>query len=101
MTAVATVATWRPRDGMLADFLGRITTAKKIHERLGAKVRVWQSNFGGQPMTIGYVIEHASWTAFGTFGEKMQQDTEWQSFWAEAVAHPSADLLQNSVLSEL
>lgn len=100
MAAVATVATWRPRDGKLQDFFAKVATAKKIHERLGAKVRIWQTAFGGQPMSIGYVIEHASWAEFGKFGEKIEKDTEWQSFWVDALAHPSADLIQNSVVSE-
>lgn len=100
MAAVATVATWRPRDGKLQDFFAKVATAKKIHERLGAKVRIWQTAFGGQPMTIGYVIEHASWAEFGNFGEKMERDTEWESFWRDALAQPSADLIQNSVVSE-
>jgi hypothetical protein len=99
--ALLQVAQFRVTPGKTQELNGNVAKAKKIHERLGGKVRVWQSVIGGQPMSLGYVIEHASWTAFGTFGEKMQQDTEWQSFWADAVAHPSADLLQNSVLSEL
>lgn len=101
MTAVATVATWRPRDGKTQEFVANAATAKKIHERLGAKVRVWSSNFGGQPMTFGYVLEHRSWAAFGEFGDKMEKDNEWQVFWAKASANPTADLIQNSVVSEL
>jgi hypothetical protein len=100
MAAVATIATWRPRDGKLQDFIARVATAKKIHERLGAKVRVWQTAIGGEPFALGYVIEHESWTAFGKFGEKMEADSEWQTFWADATAHPSGDLIQNSVVTE-
>ena len=61
MTAVATVSTWRPRDGKLQDFFASVATAKKIHEHLGAKVRVWQTAFGDNPCK---------------FGEKMARDTE-------------------------
>ena len=100
MAAVATVATWRPRDGKLQEFFAKVATAKKIHERLGGKVRVWQTAIGGQPMAVGYVIEHASWVEFGKFGEKMEKDTEWQSFWMDALSRPSADLIQNSVVVE-
>jgi len=66
-------------------------------ERLAAKVRVWQTAYGAQPMSIGYVIEHAS---CADFGEKMERDTEWQSFRVDALDHPSGDLIQNSVVSE-
>jgi hypothetical protein len=101
MAGIATVSTWRPRDGKLQDFVARVATAKKIHERLGAKVRVWQTAFGGQPLTVGYVIEHAGWEAFGKFGQKLEADSEWQQFWTDALSHPAADLLQNSVVTEI
>ncbi len=38
--AVATVSIWRPNPGRFQDFLGAVTQARKIHERLGGKVRV-------------------------------------------------------------
>jgi hypothetical protein len=100
MSSVAQVATWRPRDGHLPEFMANVATAKKIHERLGAKVRVWQTMFGGQPMSVGYVVEHGGWEEFGTFGAKLQADPEWQNFWSKALANPTADLLQNSVVTE-
>jgi hypothetical protein len=100
MAAVAQVASWRPRDGKIQEFYAKVATAKKIHERLGGKVRVWQTAIGGQPMTVGYVIEHASWADFGKFGEKIEKDTEWQSFWTEALARPTADLIQSSLVTE-
>lgn len=100
MAAIASISLWRPRDGKIADFMARVTTAKKIHERLGGKVRVWQSQFGGQPLSVGYVIETESWEAFGAFGAKMEKDAEWQQFWADALQNASADLLQNSVVTE-
>jgi hypothetical protein len=100
MAAIAQVATWRPRDGHLQEFMANVATAKKIHERLGAKVRVWQSLFGGQAMSVGYVVEHAGWEAFGKFGAKLEADAEWQNFWGKAIANPTADLIQNSVLTE-
>jgi hypothetical protein len=31
---------------------------------------VWQNTFGGQPMTVSYVIQHASWEDFGTEDER-------------------------------
>jgi hypothetical protein len=100
MSAVTMVSVWRPRDGGLQDFATNCAKAKKIQERLGGKVRVFQSNFGGEPLSFVYTIEVGSWKAFGEFGEKLQSDPEWQKFWAEAQAKPSADLLRNSVLSE-
>jgi len=100
MSAVAMVSIWRPRDGRLQEFAANVAKAKKIQERLGGRIRVWQSNFGGQPLSFVYVIEVGSWRAFGEFGEKLQSDPEWQKFWTDALASSSADLLQNSVISE-
>jgi hypothetical protein len=100
MSAVTMVSIWKPRDGRIPEFTTNLAKAKKIQERLGGRVRVWQSNFGGQPLTFIYTIEVGSWKAFGEFGEKLQSDPEWQKFWTEAAAKPSADQLQSSVISE-
>jgi len=100
MAAIAQVATWRVRDGRLQEFLATVAAAKKIHERLGAKIRVWQSAFGGEAMSIAYVAEHSGWEAFGLFGAKLEADPEWQKLWAKALENPTADLLQNSVVAE-
>ncbi|MBA3583775.1 MAG: hypothetical protein H0W36_04470 [Gemmatimonadetes bacterium] len=99
--AVASISTWRPRDGKLIEFMANLASAKKIHERMGAKVRVWQTLFGPQTQTVGYVIEHADWAAFAEFSQKLQTDTEWQEFFQGALAKPSADWLQNSLVSEV
>jgi hypothetical protein len=52
-------------------------------------------------MTIGYVIQHATWEDFGKFGQKMNEDPEWQQFWADTLLDPPADLLENSVMQPL
>ena len=101
MAAVANVNIWRPKDGKVQDFVANVVTAKKIHERLGGQVRVWQTSIGGRPSTVVYVVQHASWEAFGKFGEKMESDGEWQQFWANALQNPSADLLESSVMTEM
>jgi hypothetical protein len=89
MATVISVSQWRPRDGKIQEFVANLETAKKIHERLGAQVRVWQNTFGGQPMTVSYVIQHASWEDFGKFGQKMNDD------------NPTADMLDNSVMQQM
>jgi hypothetical protein len=99
--AVASISVWRARDGRQADFMANVATAKKIHERMGAKVRIWQTLFGPQTLTVGYVIEHRDWAAFADFTNKLQTDTEWQEFFTGALADPSADWLQNSLVSEI
>ena len=101
MAAVITVAQWRPKDGRAQEFIANVVSARKIHERLGAQTRVWQTTFGGQPSTVSYVIQHASFEDFGKFGQKLTEDPEWQQFWANALQDPTADLLENSVMQEL
>ncbi len=98
--AVATVSLWRPNPGRIQDFLAAATQARKIHERLGSKVRLWQTAFGGQPNTLGYIIEHADWTAFGKFGQALESDSEWQQLLANYQADPPAELVQSSVITE-
>ena len=81
--------------------MGNVAQAKKIHERLGGKVRVSQTLFGGQPATVVYVIEHQDMTAFAKFTDNLNTDTGWQEFWMSALANPSGDWLQNSLLQEI
>lgn len=100
MSAVTMVSIWRPRDKRLQDFATSAAKAKKIQERLGARVRVFVNNFGGEPASFIYTAEVGSWKAFGEFGQLLESDPEWQKFWTEATANPSATLLQNSVISE-
>jgi hypothetical protein len=44
---------------------------------------------------------HASWEDFGKFGQKMNDDSEWQQFWANALLNPTADMLDNSVMQQM
>jgi hypothetical protein len=100
MAAIAQIATWRIRDGRLQDFMATVASAKKIHARLGAKIRVWQSLFGGEGITVEYSVEHSGWEAFGLFGAKLEGDADWQKLWAKALENPTADLIQNKVVGE-
>src|SRR2546428_13184328 len=99
--AFASISVWRPRDGKQAEFMANVATAKKIHERLGAKVRVWQTMFGAQTLTVGYVIEHRDWAAFADFSTKIQTDAEWLEVFQGALAKPSADWLPDSLVAEV
>ena len=101
MAAVANVNIWRAKEGRAQDFIAKVATAKKIHERLGGRVRVWQTAIGGRAQTIGYVVEHASWEEFGKFGAAMEGDNEWQQFWADALLDPTAEILESSVIAEI
>ncbi len=99
--AVVNVTVWRPQDGRAAEFLGQVAQAKKIHERLGGRVRVLQASIGPNPFTVHYVVEHDDERAFGEFMGKMASDQEWQSFWAGALTNPSAQPLEGSLLADM
>ncbi len=103
MAAIASVAVWRPRPGRLQDFMGVVVRAKKIHERLRGKVRVWNSQFGGEPLSVGYVIEHPDWKTFGEFGAKLEADPEWLALVAEwgSMREPPAELIRDQVSVEV
>ena len=50
--ALAQVSTWRPRPGRYADFINVCNQARKINERLGAQVRIWNSQLGSNANTV-------------------------------------------------
>ena len=99
--AVINVVIWRPKDGRAAEFLGQVAEAKKIHERLGAQVRVLQAGVGPNPFTVTYVTEHADGKAYGEFLDKQLADADFQSFWAKALTDPTAEPLQSSLLADV
>jgi len=103
MAAIASVATWRPRPGRLQDFMAVVVRAKKIHHRLKGTVRVWSSQFGGEPSTVGYVVEFTDWKAYGEFAAKLEADPEWLALVAEWSGNrdPAADLIHNSLVTEV
>ena len=99
--AVLHVITWQAKDGRAAEFLGKVAEAKKIHERLGAQVRVLQAGVGPNPFTVTYVTEHADGKAYGEFLDKELADADLQSFWAKALTDPTAEPLQSSLLTDV
>jgi hypothetical protein len=99
--AVATVNTFRPLPARAQDFLAACSEAKKIHERLGGRVRIWRSRIGGEPLAIGYVVEHDDLARFAEFSSKLESDQEWQALWARAGTDPSATMIQSSLIDEV
>ena len=100
--AFINVVIWRPKDGRAAEFLGQVAEGKKMHERLGARVRVLQAGAGPNPFTVTYVTEHADGKAYGEFRRQASWQTRtYQSFWAKAQTDPTAEPLQSSLLSDV
>ncbi len=99
--AVVSVITFRPLPGRLPEFLGSLPEAKKIHERLGARIRVLQAGPGPRPRTITYVQEFDDMVKYGEFAEKLNVDQEWQAFVAKVGADPPFEIVESSIESDV
>ena len=100
---IVSMNVWQPGPGRTADFAAGIGAAKKIHERLGARVSVWNTIVGGTPNTIAYTTEFDDMTSYGAFVDRLQADEEWQAFWGVATseATPMATLVSSVLVSEV
>ena len=67
MASVSQVANWRPVPNKIDTFIGQVSQAKAIHERLGARINVAQTQVGGEPMTLVYMMTFESGAAYGAF----------------------------------
>jgi len=102
MTVVNTNV-WLPSPGRSDEFTAAVAVAKKIHERLGARVTVWRTAIGGAPNTVAYTTEFDDMTSFGAFADKLETDEEWQAFWAAATSSTDAiaTLVDTVLVSEV
>jgi hypothetical protein len=99
--SLAQVAMWRPRPGRYEDFIKVCKQARKIHEGLGAQVRIWQTQVGSDAGTVLYVMQHSDGGAYGQFIDKLNGDTGWQQLVASFQKDPPAEPVQSSLLQEL
>ena len=101
--AVAQVAQFRITQGKAVEFNAQVAEAKKIQERLGGRVRVWQATAAG-PNTglVSYVIEHKDMAAFAAFSDKVATDAQWLAFTAKIfTANPSGTLISGALATEI
>jgi NIPSNAP len=102
--AVCSVTILHVNPGRLQDFLANIAAAKAIHERVGAKVRIWQATAAGtQAGSVAYVIEHDDLAAYARFTQQLQADADWQAFQANEILgrDPAATRTSFSLFSEI
>ncbi len=99
--AVVSVFSFRPLSGRLPEFLGLCSEGKKIHERLGARIRVLQAGAGPRPGTITYILEFDDMVKLGEFVEKSNADQENQAFTAKVGLNPPVELVESSMASDL
>ena len=101
MAQVSQVANWRPHPDKVDTFIGQLSKAKAIHERLGATVNVAQTQVGGEPMTVVYMMTFESGASYGAFIDALPTDAEWQKFWAEAMASGSAVMVSTGLYTAI
>ena len=95
---------WRIRPGKMQDFMANVSTAKKILERLGARVRLLTQMVGTNAPCSIVVTESADWKAYGELQSKLQADSEWQGFFTKVIAtnqNPAADMIGTGLSVEM
>lgn len=102
--AVAQVFQFRIVQGKNQEFAAQVAEAKKLQERHGGRVRVWQGTMAG-PNTglVSYVIEHDDMAAFAGFAQKLGADSEWLAFAAKTLqsANPTGALISAALANEI
>jgi hypothetical protein len=80
-----------------------VVRVDRIVSRNGGKMRVWNTESGGEPGTVGVVVETTDWRAFGEYSAKMEADPEWRAFIAEISSQrdPAADMVRTQISVEL
>ena len=102
--AVIQATVWAPQPGRAGEMVGQMAVAKKIHVRLGAKVRAWQIVAGGtDSLRAIYTMEYADWNAYGKVNQALTADAEWQGFVQTVLnaANPSATLISNNLATTI
>lgn len=101
--AVAQVFQFRVTPGKNQEFNAQVGEAKKLQEKLGGHVRVWQATMAGPNSgLVSYVIEHENLAAFAAFSDKLASDAAWLAFVAKAfVANPAGTLLSAVLANEI
>ncbi len=99
--AIAQVGYWRARSGRFEDLIKVCNEARKVHERLGAQVRIMQTQIGSDAGTIAYVIEHTDGSAYGQFIDKLNSDGQWQQLVASFQKDPPAEPERSNLLQDI
>lgn len=88
---------WRARPGRLVDFMGKVAASVPHMERLGGNPRTMQCLLGAHPMTALVTTSFADLDAYGAYSDAIATDDQWQSFWADALSDPTADLVRTGL----
>ena len=102
--AILQSSVFRVRPGKAQEFMVDVATAKRILERLGARVRVVNQVVGTNAPCIAFITESADWKAYGEFSAKIETDSEWQKFYSKAALdnpNPAADLIATGLSTDV
>lgn len=88
---------WRAKPGRIADFAANVIQSFPMIERMGGTPRAVQCVIGAYPMTTLVTTTFADLDAYGAYTDAIGGDDEWQSFWAEAMADPTADMVRSGL----
>ncbi len=102
--AILQSSVFRVRPGKTQEFVADVATAKRILERLGARVRVVNQIVGTNAPCTAFITESADWKAYGEFSAKIETDSEWQKFYSKAALdnpNPAADLIATGLSTDV
>jgi len=88
---------WRARPGRMEDFVGKVVESVGHVTRLGGLSRPMQSMIGMHPMSMLVATSFADLDAYAAYSDALASDAAWQSFWADTMKNPSADLLRSGL----
>ena len=88
---------WAARPGRLVDFMGKVAMSVPHMERMGGTPRTMQCLLGAHPMTALVTTSFADLDAYGAYSDTIATDDQWQSFWADALSDPTADLVRTGL----
>ena len=79
------------------DFMSNVMTASPHIQRMGGLPRAMQCLLGAHPMTTIVATTFVDLDAYGAYADKAATDEQWQTFWAGAMADPTADLIRSTL----
>lgn len=88
---------WRAKPGRMADFAAKVMESYEHIRRMGGTPRAMQSVIGLHPMTMLVAVTFTDLDAYGAYADATATDAEWQAFWADAMADPTADMIRSGL----
>jgi len=101
--AVAQVRVIRPTSGRRQDLLKTLGRGKRIHERCGGSLRIFEPTTGPNVGAFLHVVETANWKAYGEYRAKLGDDPEYRALMAEIQnsRDPAASVVSVEVIEEV